>query len=68
MADEPDNLVLRLLQDVRADVQAVKSKVDSLDEHFAELKRSVDGNTIVFNLVAGATLDHEERIRKLEAR
>ena len=68
MADETDNLVLRLLQELRAELQSVSAKVGHIDERFTELKQSVDGNMLTFNLVAGVAYDHEQRIAMLEER
>lgn len=66
MADEPENLTLRLLQDIRDDIRDIRSDIADFRATIADLTQRVDGNTLTFNLVAGVVYDHEERISKLE--
>lgn len=66
MPDEPENLTLRTLQELRDEVRAIRASQVDTNEHIADLVQRVDGNTIVFNLVAGVVHDHEERIAGLE--
>lgn len=61
MAEEAENLTLRILQEMR-------SKLDEIDVKITDLTQRVDGNTLTFNLVAGVTYDHEQRIALLEGR
>ena len=72
MADEAENLTLRVLQELREKMRARLDKVDGnisdLGERFTDLTQRVDGNTLTFNLVAGIVYDHEQRIEKLESR
>ena len=63
MADEPENLTIRLLQELRAELRGFRSDAD---QRFKDLTQRVDGNTLVFNLVAGVVHDHEQRITSLE--
>ncbi len=65
MADEPENLTLRLLQELREEMRAMRS---DLAERMTDLTQRVDGNTLTFNLVAGVVYDHEQRIAMLEER
>ena len=65
MADEPENLTLRLLQEIREEMREMRSE---LTERITDLTQRVDGNTLTFNLVAGVVYDHEQRIAMLEER
>jgi uncharacterized protein YoxC len=66
MADEPENLTIRLLQEIRSDVQALQRGQEELLSEVKDLTQRVDGNTLIFNLVAGVVHDHEQRIDQLE--
>jgi hypothetical protein len=72
MAEEPDNLTIRLLQDMRSDLQTLraelKTRIDGLNERFDEVDLKIDGNTVLLNLVAGVTHDHEQRLQALESK
>ncbi len=46
MADEPDNLVLKMLREMREVLQEVRSKVYEHDLRFDELKKQIEGHTI----------------------
>ena len=58
MADEPENLTLRLLQEMREEIREMR----------ADLTNRIDGNTLLLNMVAGIAHDHEQRLDKLEQR
>lgn len=66
MADEPENLTIRLLQEIRSDIQALHRGQDELRSEVKDLTQRVDGNTLILNLAAGVVHDHEHRIGKLE--
>ncbi|MBB4211944.1 hypothetical protein EV659_10782 [Rhodothalassium salexigens DSM 2132] len=66
MADEPENHTLRLLQEIRETLEDMRKDISSLREEIADLRLRVDGNTLVLNMVAGVTADHEARIEALE--
>lgn len=68
MTDEPESLILRLLQEMRGDVGEIRSKLGEVDEKITDLTQRVDGNTLLLNIVAGVVHDHESRIDKLEHR
>ena len=68
MPEEPENLTLRILQELREEFRDMRRAQEATSEQIADLVQRVDGNTIVFNLVAGVVHDHEERIGKLESR
>lgn len=68
MADDPDSLTLRILQELREEMRQMRSAQEATNDHIAELVQRVDGNTLVFNLMAGVVHDHEGRIEKLESR
>ena len=70
MAEEPENLTLRLLQEMRTDsnrrADAMEQRFTAMEERFTDLVQRIDGNTPVFNLVAGFVHDHEQRMAGLE--
>ncbi len=73
MAEEPENLTLRILQELRGDMQAlrrgqddIRSDIQELRDEVKDLTQRVDGNTLILNLVAGVVHDHEQRIERLE--
>ena len=61
MADEPENLTIRLLQEIRSAMQAIRSDIHELRGEVKGLTQRVDGNTLILNLVAGIVHDHEYR-------
>lgn len=65
MTDEPENLTLRLLQELRQEMRDMRGE---MNEQFADLTNRLDGNTLLLNIVAGLVHDHETRIDKLESR
>ena len=66
MADEPENLILRLLQEMRFDMQKLQASQIETQEQIKDLSQRVDGNTLILNLIAGVAHDHEQRIERLE--
>ena len=72
MADEPENLTLRVLQEIRDEMRDMRAdlsaRLEALAEDVTDLTQRVDGNTLTFSLVAGVTYDHEQRIALLEQR
>ncbi|MFM9978758.1 MAG: hypothetical protein ACKVOP_12020 [Sphingomonadaceae bacterium] len=59
MAEDVENHTIKLLQEMRGEMRALHEKLDGVS-----LK--VDGNTVLLNLVAGVTHDHEQRLGGLE--
>ena len=68
MAEDVDSLTIRLLQEMRGDIQALQSGQRRMEDMITDLVQRIDGNTLVFNLVAGVVHDHEERITTLEGK
>ena len=72
MSDETENDTLRLLQEIRAEMRERFDRIDArfaaIDERFDGVEQRLDGNTLLLNIVAGITHDHERRINALEAR
>ena len=68
MASETENLTIRLLQELRAQIEQTNARIDDFSDRFTDLTQRIDGNTLVFNLVAGVVHQHEERIIDLEQR
>jgi hypothetical protein len=70
MAEEPDNLVVRLLQEVRSEVRDMRADLNDLrtemNEMRTDLTQRIDGNTLLLNLTAGVVYDHEQRAAALE--
>ena len=66
MAEEAENLTIRLLQEIRGDIGRLTGRVDTLSEQVADLKLRIDGNTVLLTLLGGMAHDHERRITKLE--
>ena len=64
MAEEPDNLVLEMLRQIRDDQKAMR---EEMDEMRLDLTTRIDGNTLILNFLAGLVSDHEDRITALEA-
>ena len=72
MADEPENLTIRLLQEMRGDVQNLRGDMQSLRGEVQELREDltnrIDGNTLILNMLAGMLHEHEHRLRAVEER
>ena len=70
MADEPENLTIRLLQEIRTEMRDMRhdltSRVDGLAARVDDLSSRVDGNGVL-NMLAGMWHSQDERITKLEA-
>lgn len=63
MAEEPENLTIRLLQELRAEMSEMRA---SMNERFDEVTLRLDGNTVLLTMLAGLVHRHEERLTKLE--
>ncbi|WP_174297564.1 hypothetical protein [Sphingomonas bacterium] len=68
MSEETDNLTIRLLQGLRAQLGQTNARVAELSDRFTDLTQRVDGDTLVFTAVAGVVHDHEDRIGAIEGR
>ncbi len=77
MSEETENHTIRLLQEMRLQIERTNAQIertntrieemrDQISEQITDLVQRIDGNTLVFNLVAGVVHDHEERIVTLE--
>ena len=65
MGEEPENLTLRLLQELRDDRRGMRTEMQETKEAVREIKNRVDGNTLLLTMGAGLAHDHEARIDKL---
>jgi uncharacterized protein with ATP-grasp and redox domains len=65
MADEPENLTLRILQELREEIQSLREEQADMRK---DLTNRINGNTVMLGMLAGMVHDHEERIEKLENR
>ena len=58
MADEPENLTLRILQEVREEMRQTREEMremrSDLTERMTDLTQRVDGNTLIHNLLPGS--------------
>jgi ubiquinone biosynthesis protein UbiJ len=79
MTDEPENLTLRLLREIREEVHGLRREVHDLRHEvheeqqsqaktLSEVKRAVVGIAYLGGRLAGDLRDHERRIGALEAR
>ncbi len=51
MSDEPDNLVLQLLRNIRADVADARADISRVDETVREVRRIVTSHNVRFDAV-----------------
>ena len=63
MVDEPENHTIRLLRELREQMQA---GFEEMRAGFADVNLRIDGLTHILTLLAGRSHDHEERITRLE--
>lgn len=68
MSEEPENLTLRLLQEIRDGMRNLGAEVQETKDAVREVKNRVDGISLLLTMVAGLAHDHEQRIEKLEVR
>ena len=65
MADEPENLTLRMLQEMREESRAAR---DEARETAKDVTNRINGITVLLTMLAGMVHDHEERLTKVESR
>jgi hypothetical protein len=65
MVDDPEDLTLRVLQELREEMRHLRIEMQETKE---AVRNRVDGNTPLLTMVAGLVRDHENRIDKLESR
>lgn len=65
MAEEPENLTIRLLQEMRNEMREMR---EELTHKVDDLTNRVDGNTLILNMLAGMLHEHEHRLRAVEGR
>ncbi|MCR9121153.1 MAG: hypothetical protein NXH91_02645 [Phyllobacteriaceae bacterium] len=68
MAEDPENLTLQLLRQIRDEQQAMRSEQQAMRDDLETINTKLDGNTLILNFVAGLVSDHEDRITALEAK
>ncbi len=66
MSEETENHTIRLLQEMRLQIERTNTRIEEMRDQITDVIQRIDGNTLVFNLVAGVVHDHEERIVTLE--
>ncbi len=67
MSSDP-NLILRLLREIRAEMDNVHERFDHVDERLETIEHSVGGMAAHLFAVTSRLADHERRIKKLEGR
>ena len=72
MADEPDNLVLQMLRDIRQGQAENGAQLERLERevstHFIRLERDVRDLRTTFMYVAGAATVADHRVREVDER
>lgn len=79
MADDPENLTLRLLQVMRGEIQAMRTDLQQMradlqqtrsemNKRFADVTQRINGSKLMLAYVAVSSHDHEKRITVLEER
>ena len=79
MTEATENLILRLLQEMRQDMNGMRAEIASfrshveerfaqVDESIADLTARFDGLTHITVMLARGQAQHEDRIAALEAR
>jgi len=63
MADETENLTIRLLREMRNDMQNMREEMHEMRD---DLATRMDGITHIMTLLAGHSHDLEERVSKIE--
>ena len=66
MADDSENLTLRLLREIREDVRGLHGRMESLEDRMDALETKVDGNAVLLNMLFGVLSEHDKRIEVLE--
>ncbi|SEK31964.1 hypothetical protein SAMN05443999_101204 [Roseovarius azorensis] len=72
MAGTPDNHTIKLLQEMRREMQegfdAISGRFDGVDARFDEVDARIDGVAHIMTLMAGHSHDLDTRVEMLEAR
>lgn len=68
VADDPEDLMLRLLQEIREDLRQVHDDLREQRVMLKDLKNRIDGNTVVLSMLAGMVHNHKQQIRTLGVR
>ena len=75
MAEEPDDLVLRLLREIRSDVKGVQSQLEGHEQRLQRIERLTDETRELLHQVIGVSViagnrteAYEERFDAFEAR
>ena len=64
MADDPENHTIKLLQEMRRELNA---RFDKVDTRFDDVDLRIDGLTYIVTMLAGNMGGHSERLDNLEA-
>ena len=63
MTEGVENHSIRLLQEMRTEMRELRG---NMNEMRTDITQRLDGNTVLLNLIAGVTHDHEQRLSALE--
>lgn len=64
MAEEPESLTLRLLQEMREEAREAREEAR---ESAKDLTNRINGLTVLLTMLPGMVHDHEERLAKVES-
>lgn len=67
MPDEPENLVLVQLREIRSELQGVRSKLEEHDRRFDRIDRRFDDFHLLVNHALGLATANQIKTRELEA-
>jgi peptidoglycan hydrolase CwlO-like protein len=66
-AGEPENLVLRLLREVRSEVASIREKQSEHDKHFKDIRKDIEDMKTQIVFALGTTTSTHLRTNELEA-
>ncbi len=67
MADEPENLVLVQLREVRSELQGIRTKLNEHDTRFDQLDKRFDDFHLLVNHALGLGTANQLKLRELDA-
>jgi len=68
MADEPENLVLIQLREIRSDLQDVKAKQSEHDRRFDQIDKRFNDMDLLIDHALGLGMANKVKVRELDAR
>jgi predicted nucleic acid-binding Zn-ribbon protein len=65
--DQPENLVLHLLREMRSDITAIRDKQQEHDKHFKDMRKDIEDMKTQIVFALGTTTSNHLRTSELEA-